>query len=1223
VSRRSQARAVLLAGLLVVSSFAMAGVGGAAPSGDTTTFHVTQGDECYEVSAVSGDENVSEFYDYRTPNESYTYSSHGTQDLQRNQASNLFLYHGTEGVSLVMVHDKLGDGPHGGAITFDISGLPSDRTWAVEDDSYGENTDDNFTHSDTSSSIDWMWQPNRTDGAAVRGLGGDNYEEITIDPGFNEAADDWGKWKWTGGDNRTEEWRLLGADKSEVASLDLSESVTIAKGECPDTTDPDAKLSASPNPAANDEAVTFDASNSTDNEGIEQYAWDFDGDGDAEQTTGADSPTATHTYDAPGNYTAVVAVTDGNGNTDTATTEVEVTEAGGGGDGSDLKAAFSADPNPAGNDESVSFDASDSSGDIASYEWDFGDGTTDTGETASHTYDQPGDYEVTLTVNGAAGNSDTATEIVTVEESTAGETDGIEFVNATTVEVTGTFETVKLDGAFYASDGAAQSDHYYENVSGTTLITVPQEGVNGSVVASASADRNLSDGEVEFYEENPTFESDYEQVEPAPVTVSFEGATQTGDDTYEATFAYANPNDETLYMVSEFIEGNVSGGAPTEFAPGEHTFTVTWTPDSDDERATWQLDRSAFDQSAVSASTPPASQLGDGGDAEPTAAFSVSSQTVGNDETVSFDASDSSGDVEHYQWDFGDGATSTGETASHAYDEPGEYEVSLTVTDSAGNTDTATHLITVEKDSSDDPKNDDPKDDDPKNDDPKDDGPTATLALSTHKADFGDKVGFDASASTGDDDIVEYRWNFDGDDDIDRRTDTKENSTVYHDVHKIYDEPGTYTASVTVVDASGDKDIAGARITIERNDHTKPHATLHVPESAEVGEKVHLKATDLTGVESGVSHICWVIVDGDEHHHDKPEGETATHVFDSPGDKTVKLHIVDNAGNKNMIERTITVVEADDGGSDNGDDNSNEKPVVDDPNDGSDTGGIGTVNPSGGSSANDDENEQNDRVAASLGADDAGEVVVASGGATLTVNESAPAAVRAPTAEADGFEALSYVTVTGADGANATFTVANDRLEAADAAPEHVSLFRFANDSWTAVDVQRLNATDDAQRFAANATNGTYAVGVERPATAIAGVSVADDRVAPGDRATVTATVTNDGLAEGTHEVELTVDGEVVATESVTVPADSTREVEFTRSFDEPGVYRVSVGGERAEIVVEGIETTEATTEVGPATTDPTETTTEGGTDGGVAGFGGGAALVALLGAALLARRRS
>ena len=47
------------------------------------------------------------------------------------------------------------------------------------------------------------------------------------------------------------------------------------------------------------------------------------------------------------------------------------------------------------------FDASSSfdlDGSIVSYEWDFGDGSVATGETASHTYDLTGAYEVTLIV---------------------------------------------------------------------------------------------------------------------------------------------------------------------------------------------------------------------------------------------------------------------------------------------------------------------------------------------------------------------------------------------------------------------------------------------------------------------------------------------------------------------------------------------------------------------------------------------------------------------------------------------------------------------------------------------------------------------------------------------------------------------------------------------------------------------------------------------------------
>jgi parallel beta-helix repeat protein len=52
----------------------------------------------------------------------------------------------------------------------------------------------------------------------------------------------------------------------------------------------------------------------------------------------------------------------------------------------------------------VSFDASSSTGDIAGYEWDFGDGTTGKGMKCSHTYYEIGTYTATVTVKDAAGN---------------------------------------------------------------------------------------------------------------------------------------------------------------------------------------------------------------------------------------------------------------------------------------------------------------------------------------------------------------------------------------------------------------------------------------------------------------------------------------------------------------------------------------------------------------------------------------------------------------------------------------------------------------------------------------------------------------------------------------------------------------------------------------------------------------------------------------------------
>ena len=72
--------------------------------------------------------------------------------------------------------------------------------------------------------------------------------------------------------------------------------------------------------------------------------------------------------------------------------------------------------------------------------------------------------------------------------------------------------------------------------------------------------------------------------------------------------------------------------------------------------------------------------------------------TVG--QTVTFDGSGSTDDVTptsdlDYAWDLGDGTTAAGQTVHHAYDAPGEYVATLTVTDGEGATDSDTVTITV------------------------------------------------------------------------------------------------------------------------------------------------------------------------------------------------------------------------------------------------------------------------------------------------------------------------------------------------------------------------------------------------------------------------------------------------------------------------------------------------------------------------------------------------
>jgi PKD repeat protein len=62
----------------------------------------------------------------------------------------------------------------------------------------------------------------------------------------------------------------------------------------------------------------------------------------------------------------------------------------------------------------ITFDGSKSTGDIVSYEWDFGDGSTANGVQVTHTFNEEGTYEVKLTVTDSSDNTDTATKTITV-----------------------------------------------------------------------------------------------------------------------------------------------------------------------------------------------------------------------------------------------------------------------------------------------------------------------------------------------------------------------------------------------------------------------------------------------------------------------------------------------------------------------------------------------------------------------------------------------------------------------------------------------------------------------------------------------------------------------------------------------------------------------------------------------------------------------------------------
>jgi len=196
-------------------------------------------------------------------------------------------------------------------------------------------------------------------------------------------------------------------DVADAAGNTATHTVTITVR---DITKPTAN--AGSDKAINEDVqTTLDGSASTDNVGVAGYTWTFVD--VTVKTLIGDKPA--YTFSNPGVYTITLNVTDAAGNWATDTVIITVA----------LDAT-----NPvadAGQDQTVNvgatvaFDAGSSTDNvgIVSYEWDFGDGTSGTGKTATHEYTKAGTYTVTLRVEDAAGNQATNTVVVTVTSAEA------------------------------------------------------------------------------------------------------------------------------------------------------------------------------------------------------------------------------------------------------------------------------------------------------------------------------------------------------------------------------------------------------------------------------------------------------------------------------------------------------------------------------------------------------------------------------------------------------------------------------------------------------------------------------------------------------------------------------------------------------------------------------------------------------------------------------------
>ncbi|MEU1971945.1 PKD domain-containing protein [Microbacterium sp. NPDC019599] len=309
--------------------------------------------------------------------------------------------------------------------------------------------------------------------------------------------------------------------------------------------------------------------------------------------------------------------------------------------------------------------STDADGNLTTYEWTFGDGSTATGATASHTYAQAGTYTITLKVTDATSLTHTTTKSVTVAPNQA---------PTAAFTSTATHLAVGFDAAGSSdSDGSIVSYAWAfgdgETGTGSTASHTYAAAGTYSVVLTVTD----NDGVVGTSTKSLTV-SEAPNVLPVAaftastdlLVTSVDGSGSTDSDGTITDFAW------------NFGDGSTGSGPTAQHtyaAAGTYTVTLTVT---DNRGGTATATRDVI---AVVNQTP-------------TAAFTATA----TDQTVALDGSgstDGDGTLTSYAWDFGDGSGGSGATTSHAYANPGTYTVTLTVTDNRGATNSTTKQVTA------------------------------------------------------------------------------------------------------------------------------------------------------------------------------------------------------------------------------------------------------------------------------------------------------------------------------------------------------------------------------------------------------------------------------------------------------------------------------------------------------------------------------------------------
>jgi PKD repeat protein len=255
----------------------------------------------------------------------------------------------------------------------------------------------------------------------------------------------------------------------------------------------------------------------------------------------------------------------------------------------------------------------------------------------------------------------------------------------------------------------------------------------------------------------------------------------------------------------------------------------------------------------------------------PRACFLADAELVQQGETVNFDAAcsaDVDGSIASYAWDFGDGATASGQKTSHLFATAGVYTARLTVTDDNGAAVEAGPVtITVNA------------------------PPTAVIEWFPAVPQVDEIVRFDAGASTDPDGQVKnWAWGF-GD-----AASEDDTGTPLH----AYGDPGLYTVTLEILDNWGGRATATEQLRI----NAPPVATFSASPSGSIvqGASVLFDASQSRDLDGTLAGLVWDFGDGEQG-----AGPTPSHAYLCPGSYVVRLEAIDDDGAIDAAERALQV----------------------------------------------------------------------------------------------------------------------------------------------------------------------------------------------------------------------------------------------------------------------------------------------------------------------------